>query len=385
MSHPSFIVPAGHLRGTYDAVLISTDVEPDDILALKVLAPRLAGVPMLFIVGEGPCDKRQMAEEMLLMFGLSESASVVQGARSDNSYPMEALNLYRRGEPSPAVTDDGNGGDGGGMDRAAEAAAAAAATAAFLERHEAPFALLLKPPHELLGADAALLRKTRAALYGSFNLSELRVRMEAAHPAMGAAGSCEATAALMNGFGALLWVERSSSVGRDCCIDPISCPEAWPAIRADRPLSSLIALWNDTIVQSMSSSRVVAGMSAAVREALATRGAGGGEGAARGAYYAKLEDMCLKAEKKVAVMLQIARSGGEQMCHADTLVATVLLDRSGGLCRREVRCKVAADERARLKVEPEEGGSVAALLAEGSEREALAKESLQLLGEALAG
>ena len=48
-----FAVAHGVCAGEYDAVLISTDLEPDDAIALQVLAPQLREVPLLVVVGEG--------------------------------------------------------------------------------------------------------------------------------------------------------------------------------------------------------------------------------------------------------------------------------------------------------------------------------------------
>ena len=67
-----FNVAAGRLKGSYDAVLISTDLEPDDAICLAVLAPMLKGVPLLCVVGEGPNDKRTMMAELLATFGIDE-------------------------------------------------------------------------------------------------------------------------------------------------------------------------------------------------------------------------------------------------------------------------------------------------------------------------
>ena len=46
-------VETGLLRGTYDAVILSTDLEPDDIVAIRALSEKLRGVNLLVVVGEG--------------------------------------------------------------------------------------------------------------------------------------------------------------------------------------------------------------------------------------------------------------------------------------------------------------------------------------------
>ena len=47
----------------------------------------------------------------------------------------------------------------------------------FVRAHERPFAMLLKPPHEFVSLAPQLLAKMSAALYGSFNLTELRAML----------------------------------------------------------------------------------------------------------------------------------------------------------------------------------------------------------------
>ena len=94
----TFDIASGSLQGSYDGVIVSTDLEPDDALCLKVVAPRLqsahlfstkyfgapravlglgrssststhpkipalvVGVPLLVVLGQGSLDKRTMAE-----------------------------------------------------------------------------------------------------------------------------------------------------------------------------------------------------------------------------------------------------------------------------------------------------------------------------------
>mgnify|MGYP004135239023 CR=1 FL=1 len=83
-----FNVAAGRLKGSYDAVLISTDLEPDDAICLAVLAPMLKGVPLLCVVGEGPNDKRTMMAELLATFGIDEG-EVDQLERKWNTWSYE--------------------------------------------------------------------------------------------------------------------------------------------------------------------------------------------------------------------------------------------------------------------------------------------------------
>ena len=74
----TFDVSAGCSKGSYDGVILSTDLEPDDAIAIAALAPRLRGVPLLCVVGEASVDKRMMMQEMLASVGLDDGA-VVEG------------------------------------------------------------------------------------------------------------------------------------------------------------------------------------------------------------------------------------------------------------------------------------------------------------------
>ena len=51
-----FIVKSGCSKGEFDGVILSTDLEPDDAIAISALAPKLRGVPLLCVVGEGRVD-----------------------------------------------------------------------------------------------------------------------------------------------------------------------------------------------------------------------------------------------------------------------------------------------------------------------------------------
>lgn len=236
----SFVVPSGHLEGSYDGVVLSTDLEPDDALAIKALAPRLLGVPLLVVVGEGGVDKRGMAVEMLQAFGLGAHATVAQGRRSAESWPA-AVNACYRAAAARALAADGPGAAASPRVVEDGELAVAAELEGFLRRHAAPFALLLKPPHEVLGLPEELLRRTAATLYGSFNLVKFR---EALGATSGAAAeshaaklaALEAQEAMLGSFRAMLFVERSASVGRDCQIDPGRAAGVWRAIDADAAL-----------------------------------------------------------------------------------------------------------------------------------------------------
>ena len=211
-----FHVATGCLSGDYDGVFISTDLEPDDALALAFLAPKLRGVPLLCVVGEGPVDKREMMANLLASFGIDSLAVVLQGKTSAVPFPSGVAESYHDAARPHACTLREGGDD-----------AVAKAIDEFLTRHDNPFALLLKPPHELVATAAPLLAKTKAILYGSFNLTCLREVINAeAGGSLDEAALHERQFSLMAKFGNILWIERSLSVGRDSVLEPRSCPPA---------------------------------------------------------------------------------------------------------------------------------------------------------------
>merc|ERR1740116_507751 len=160
MATPRFdVVGGGILHGSYDAILLSTDLEPDDAVAIKALAPRLRGLPLLAVVGEGDADgKCEMMAHLLASYGLDAHATVVQGSLSKVHFPPTALGAFAAAAPSAASVLDKH-----------TPAELEACVERFLMDHNAPFALLLKPPHELLGVSATALGRTVGTFYGSFN------------------------------------------------------------------------------------------------------------------------------------------------------------------------------------------------------------------------
>ena len=364
-----FSVPTGHCAGSYDGVVISTDLEPDDAIALLALAPRLRGVPLLVIVGQGAVDKRQMAASMLASFGLDKCATVAQGRDSKASWPSAVSTCY----------------DGLGRQTAATILPADDETSitthleAFLAKCSTPFALLLKPPHEFLRVSAAMLQRTAGAMYGSFNLAELREGMCAAEPTLTEDMCHTQQEVLLRSFKAMLWVERSLSVGRDGMLDTVATPTAWPLLEEHPSVLQHVLHWNAVTLKTMGKKLgAVAADTAAALE---------GDGAVLGpTHYGAVEAVVEKADKKVQVMLAIARCQGRQVCHADTLVATCLMDDAGALAAFMRRCHPGHDAKFKPTFTADPSSNVAALLAEpGLAREDLFQKSVAILLDGLRG
>ena len=355
-----FHVASGCCAGSYDAVLLSTDLEADDALAIRALAPRLRDVPLLVVVGEGKLDKRQLVTELLATYNIQPIA-VLESLRSETDFPQNVLSAYSGGQPHDAPVSA----------HYPPTTNTEQAVVDFLSQHRAPFALLLKPPHELISAPADVLQRTVAALYGSFNLVVLRTALQKAEFGLTEAASLERQEAWMHSFKTLLWVDRSMSVGRDCTLDPHRCPQVWAALQGDAPLMQHILEWNQSTL--IRCSQKLAQFGAAIEASVG--------------HLDEVERVAERAEKNVAIMLSIARTKGLQVCHADTLIAAHLLAGHGEFAKFELRCRAGHDSKLKSTCEQDDSSSVVALIASpsGEARAELAKISFAILTNALNG
>ena len=89
---PTFDVAAGHLQGRYDGVLLSTDLEPDDALAIKALAPRAYRKCHALTEGEGPAFRYMGTDERSVQHFLPKYLGPLQGPL-DLQNPYEVLSL----------------------------------------------------------------------------------------------------------------------------------------------------------------------------------------------------------------------------------------------------------------------------------------------------
>ena len=247
-------------------------------------------------------------------------------------------------------------------------------------------------------------------------------------------------------FHACLWVERSACVGRDASLDCDQAPGLWPAVNRDAPLLCMMRTWNEGTVSKFSGAlATLAGQIGAAGQELFARdrdraaaatvggatpaaGSDGGaagapatapgnemaeaarhegsgavlrvgagavaaeaaqaaeaaEAAERAAAFRAMEKLAATAEKKAAVLLSIARSGGLQMPLADPVVSAALLDRGALLAPFERRCRAGHDDRGGPTFAADAGSSVAALVAEqGAARAALKQAVLTVLAGAV--
>ena len=319
-SKKSFTVPGGYLKGVYDGVLLSTDLEPDDAVAIKLLAPELRGVPMLVVVGQGPSDKTQLAVQMLAAYGIGSSARVVQGQTSEVPFPTQMIDLYASASSSSSAIltpEKVAGGD------------AAALTADFLDGFSAPFALLLKPPHEMANLDKTILGKTTAAVYGSFNLATFRAALPAS---LSEEQKLVRQEELLHGFKLALWVERSLSVGRDSVLESEKFDgggkKLWDCLLADKELVGMIGAWNAQTLKTFAP-KVSKGMNEI--KAICDKSTAGPD--ATSPLWPELLVLLEGIDKKVQVMKSITKCKGSQVC------AALSPPQARAICRPRVTCR----------------------------------------------
>ena len=311
---PSFITAGCWSSAAHDAVLILSDFEPDDVVALKLLAPRLKGVKLLLVVGEGDTDKRQLGAGALACYGLDATATVVQGPTTKIAYPSDAFASFPAEHGAKIAPADAD---------------ATAMVESFLMDAEAPFALVLKPPHELTGVSAEARAKTACAMYGSFNLSQYRSHL----------GAADEDAAwvqqeqLLSSFKQCLLIERSSSVGRDATVDSAS-GDMWTWLAGDAALMGVLEGWNR--VTMVNHSKAIATMGESIAQAMA--GGGGSSNSNGEAAYSEVGETLAKVDKKVAILSSIVEYKGRQCCLADPLVAVAIADVEALLTPYVVRC-----------------------------------------------
>merc|ERR1712060_445049 len=139
----------------------------------------------------------------------------------------------------------------------------------------------------------------------------------------------------------------------------MATPALWPFLEAQPGLLQHVLQWNADVLESMGKKLATVGADTA-----GTLGGSVCHGAGLGAgQYAAVEAVVEKADKRVQVMLSIARCHGRQVCHADTLVAACLMDDMGTLTSFVCPCRLGHDARFKPTFDADQHSSVAALLA----------------------
>jgi hypothetical protein len=274
---------------------------------------------MLVVVGQGPSDKTQLAVQMLAAYDIGSSARVVQGQTSEVPFPTQMIDLYASASSSSAILQPEivAGGD------------AAALTADFLARCSAPFALLLKPPHEMANLEKTILSKTTAAVYGSFNLATFRAALPAS---LSEEEKLLRQEALLHSFKLALWVERSLSVGRDSVLESEKFDgggkKLWDCLLADKELVGMISAWNAQTLKTFAP-KVSKGMNEI--KAICDKSTAGPD--ATSPLWPELLVLLEGIDKKVQVMKSITKCKGSQVC------AALSPPQARAICRPRVTCR----------------------------------------------
>lgn len=198
---------------------VFTDLEPDDVAALHLLAPvlRQPSGPLYFCVGEGNLDKTAMMAALLAELQIV-GATVIAGAASKKTYPADFVRVFGA-TPEPATAD------------VLEAAARIESIAGAAARH---LMLVLKPPRELLHLSAALVAKTTVVAYGSFNFR-----------ALGGAGSARFAELANDVMPQTIVYESFFVTGSENSVTQSNAPQFFEHARTHAPrLLGAIEAWN---------------------------------------------------------------------------------------------------------------------------------------------
>jgi len=361
----TFSVPSGHLAGHYDAVYLSTDLESDDIVAIKALAPKLRGVPLFIVVGEGNVDgKCKMAAEMCAFYGIDEYATIVDGHRSEEKFPVGALSAFCGSTNSKATILQGD---------------ASKESEAFLRRYTAPLAIILKPPHELLGASAEVLGRTAAAAYGSFNFLRMRQDMPKFFGPLSADQAAQHQDAFISSFRRFYLIERWMNVGSYGVLN--ANQPFWKHIERDTGLMHVVHHWNLASVVRVSS-RITQMVDELNRACEVPDGCT--EASSNAEAFVEVAKIVKGAEPSLAILQEIANLHGMQVCLADPVVAAVLADEKGELVGPFERVgTVKNSSTTRAEFTAQKGASVAVLDAQGKTQE-LMQATLAVLTQMIA-
>lgn len=123
------LLPAA-AAGGFDCIVWSTDKEPDDAVAAYMAKNVLKRVKVLWIVGEGRKPKLQLARDQLAALGVD--CVIVQGKFSEREFPDEMMTAFAAGQQQPQAEQ-------------ADAPDCVATLRLFLEQHERPLFVMLKP------------------------------------------------------------------------------------------------------------------------------------------------------------------------------------------------------------------------------------------------
>lgn len=134
--------------------LFFTDLEPDDwILIDCVLRSLNKDTYMMFVVGEGDCDKTQLISTYLRKKEFT-NYKIVQGSKGDKDYPKYFLEKYTDIYPDNKILKDTNCAD---------------AVSRFMTDNPESQVFSLMPIKDIMSLDRSLFDRCELYMYGSFN------------------------------------------------------------------------------------------------------------------------------------------------------------------------------------------------------------------------
>jgi len=218
-------------KSEHDALLILTDLEPDDVLAIYILRKRLdAAFPILVVLGEGDLNKTGMADGLFTQLGFT-NFKTIQGPYSNfeyysnYEYPNEAIHIF-----------------GDNVGKQFQANIYFEEIEKFLGEFVSPLILGIKPFTELLNVDPTVLSKCVLAMYGGFNLRCMT-------------NNCleESVAKLINNaFKYVILYETFFVTGEQNSINKNNAPKLFETLVTSqdlvlRGIVKLMGIWNDHI------------------------------------------------------------------------------------------------------------------------------------------
>lgn len=211
----------------HSSVLILTDLEPDDILALKMLSKRLRDVQVLAIVGESKENKYLLATQIFQSYGY-KNFQVLQGKHSTKDFPR---NIEAFGIPSASLIPE-----------QALKIDITATVETFLSDsladNNSPLIICLKPFWELLEVKVEILGRCVMLMYGSFNIRAMR----------GAHSDSFLTDFINTSFKYVVLYESFHATSDNNSVNLINAPQLFNIIESDKGLSSMISKWNSLII-----------------------------------------------------------------------------------------------------------------------------------------
>lgn len=272
-------------------VLILSDLEPDDVLAIHIMLRYLPpATPIMLAVGEGQVCKLSMAANFMKNYPDFTDVSLCDLQRSDKDYPEDALGVFGT-ESVPYKT--GTVED-------------------FLSRAIHPLILCLMPPRTLLGH---VYPHADLAIYGSFNFRALKADPKVLINWMNTS------------FRSILLYESFLATGSANSIDMHNAPRLFDLLATSddkvfKGLNNLITIWNDHIyTDCVTSIRSYAGQIPLVGFS--------------SEHYESIGTLCNKIERNLKPLQSICKSQSKQMVLADFGLVLALLGRLPNRCYRK--------------------------------------------------